>query len=148
MLLERALDLEGVHGVAAVLDHVLLAAGEHDRAEHALAGEVARAQPTVVGERRLGRRGVAPVALRHARAAEQQLADLARADLVAVVVDDLELVAGHRKPERLAEPDVEHRRRRLERGTASRLDHPVALEEQRLADPGRRTEGSRSRRGP
>ena len=54
MLLERRLDLDGVHRVAARLDHVLAAAGEHDGAERPAASQVAGAQPAVVGER--GRR--------------------------------------------------------------------------------------------
>ncbi len=55
VLLERLLDLEGVDAVAAVLDDVLAAALEHHHAERALAGQVAGAEPAVVGEHRRGR---------------------------------------------------------------------------------------------
>src|SRR5581483_1190243 len=80
MLLQRPLDFERVHRVPAVLDHVLLPAGEQHDAERALAGEVAGAQPAVLRQRRTGRGDVAPVALRDARSLQQQLAELTAAD--------------------------------------------------------------------
>ena len=52
VLLEHLLHLEGVHAVAAVLDHVLLPALEHQQPERTAAGEVAGAEPAVLGEHR------------------------------------------------------------------------------------------------
>ena len=60
VLAERRLHLDREHRVAAVLDHVLLAAGELEHPEAPAAGEVAGAQPAVGGERLVGGARVLP----------------------------------------------------------------------------------------
>ena len=95
---EEVLDLDGVEVLAAHHDDVLLAVHEPIEAVGVLACHVARPQPAV--HQGLGRLlGVAVVALHEAGTLDAQLADLALADLGAVLVDDLGLPA----PARLAD---------------------------------------------
>ena len=94
-------------------------------------GEVARAHPAV-GRQRVGRGlRVAVVAAQGARSLHPELADLTKADLTTVVVDDPEVVPG----------EGDEVRADLERDAATELDHPVALDEESL------THGPNDRKG-
>ena len=92
---QRGLHIERRHPESGHLEHVVVAAAV---AIHA----VRIAHVDVAGVRPLAREGAArllalvPVALRRARAAHQQLAQLAVGDVRALVVDDAQVVAGHR----------------------------------------------------
>ena len=135
VLLERRLHLDGVHRVPAPLDDVLGASREADGAERPAAGQVARAQPPVVGEDGLGGRHVAPVARRDARALHPELADLPGAHGPAFVVDDLEAVAGQWGADAVTrQQPVEQGQAGLHGHRARRLGQAVALEEDGLAD--------------
>ena len=77
------------------------------------AGQVAGAQPAVVGEHAGGGLGGAPVALEHTRARHPQLAHRARRHLAAVVVDHPQRVSrATAKPSDSPRPDAGQQRRR------------------------------------
>ncbi len=131
--LECLLHLRRVHRVAAVLDDLFLAAHEHDRAERAAPGQVTGAQPSIVGDR-FGRRvRRAPVAADDPRSLDPELADGPGQHVVAVLVDHPQPVSGQAHADRVTEPQAEQRRRDLGRHAPRRLDHAVALGEDRLA---------------
>src|SRR5262245_20523204 len=76
VVVERALDLDAVHVLAAADHHVLGAVHDVDEALVVEAAEVAGAQPAR-DEGLGGRLGLAPVALHHVRSLDPDLADLA-----------------------------------------------------------------------
>src|SRR3954454_14535718 len=98
VLVEDLLDLARIDVVAAADDHVLLAVDDEEVAVLVDAGHVARVEPAVVQDLLRGVVAV-PVALHQVVAADRDLADLALAHLVAVLVDDLHLDALDRRPD-------------------------------------------------
>src|SRR3954464_12781826 len=98
VLVEDLLDLARVDVVAAADDHVLLAVDDEEVAVLVDAGHVARVEPAVAQDLLRGVVAV-PVALHEVVAADRDLADLALAHLVAVLVDDLHLDALDRRPD-------------------------------------------------
>ncbi len=95
VLVERVLDLDRVHVLAAAHDHVLGPVDEEQVALVVQVAEVARPVPALVQGLGGGLR-VLPVAGHHARTAHQHLADLARRDALVVGTDDGHLDAGDR----------------------------------------------------
>ena len=86
-----------------------------------------------------------PVLVQDPRSLDLELARLAHADLLVVLVDHPHPVAGEREPDRVAEPEREERRRDLGGDASADLDHAVALEKRRLAhrpDHGQRRRGA------
>ena len=138
MLVERGLDLRGVHVGAADQDHVRLAVAEIDVALGVLAAEISERLP--VARTRPG--PGADVAVRRRRVlapAHPDLADLARRKLSTVGIEDAHL-AHERAPHRAAvlEPlaagdDAE----RLRLGAAVELEDPIGTEplDPRLLEP-------------
>ena len=97
MLHHHRLQLRRRHLVALVLDHLLGPVDDVDVAVLVHAGDVAAAQPAVRPDRLGGGFGVLPVAAHHLRPEDQQLARLARRQLLARIhVDDLLLCVRHR----------------------------------------------------
>ena len=133
MLLEHVLDLGREYRVAAVLDHVLLAAGELDEPEPAAPGEVAGAQPALVTERSACLVLVPVVAAHQRPGPDRELTDLASADVVTGLVDDPHAIAGKRQPHEPAKGQRQARRQDLHRRAAAELDHAVAVDESGLA---------------
>src|SRR3954454_9448286 len=125
VLVEDLLDLARVDVVAAADDHVLLAVDDEEVAVLVDLGHVARVEPAVAHDLLRGVVAV-PVALHEVVAADGDLADLALAHLLAVLVDRLHLHALDRGADRaglaLAVGVVEGRDRRG-------LRQPVALED-------------------
>src|SRR3954447_18160397 len=99
MLVEDLLDLARVDVVAAADDQLLLAVDDEEVAVLVDLGHVATVEPAVL-DRVLGGVGLVPVALHDVVALDDDLADLALVDLVAVVVDDLHLDALDRRADR------------------------------------------------
>ena len=102
---EHVLDLGAVDVLAAGDDHVLLAVDDVDEALFVHPAQIAGVEPAA-GERLRGRLGLVPVAGHQRRAAVDDLADLARRDVVHVVVDDPRLDVGDRLADRA---DLAHR---------------------------------------
>ena len=93
---EDVLDLLRAHLLAARLDDVVLAADEIEKAVVVGAEKVAGVEHLLPGmraglQRPVGRRLVLPVALHDVRPADDELADHAGRDALAVVVDDVGL---------------------------------------------------------
>src|SRR5215210_2852925 len=125
VLVEHLLDLARVDVVAAADDQVLLAVDDEEVAVLVHAGHVAGVEPAAAHAVLRGL-GPAPVALHDVVAADDDLADLARRQVVVVVVDHLHLDALDRRADRarlaLAVGVVE-------RGHRRRLAQAVPLED-------------------
>ncbi len=93
-----ALDLLGRDALPAAVDRVLDAPGDDEVPGLELADEVAAAVEAVAGERRRVVLGGAVVAAQRVRAAREQLAGLTALDVVAVGIDDADLVVGRQRP--------------------------------------------------
>ncbi len=107
---QHALDFLGADLFAARLDDVVLAPDEIEKAVGIGSEEVAGVQNLFPGvgagaQRSVGGVGVAPIALHHMGAANDEFADHVRPDLFAIVVDDIGFGAGngdaHRRRPRL-----------------------------------------------
>ena len=100
VLEEHLLDLGRVHVEARHDDEVLHAVDEEEVPVVVDHGDVARAQPTVGGERARGCLGIVPVTGEHVRTLHPDLAGVADEDVVAVGVDEAHLHAGERQADR------------------------------------------------
>ena len=95
VLVERGLDLDAVHVLAAADDHVLGPVDDVDEALVVEPGHVAGVEPAV-GEAGRGLRRLVEVALHDVRALDPELADLTDRQRGAVGVDDLHVADRHR----------------------------------------------------
>src|SRR5581483_11137091 len=98
VLEQRGFDLGRIDVLATPDDHVLGPVGDRDEPVLVEAGDVAGAQPAAGQERLRRGLGLVPVPLHDVRAAHPQLAGLADRQVVALLVDDADVVDRQRRP--------------------------------------------------
>jgi hypothetical protein len=123
-LRDDVLDLVRVHVEAAHQDHVLLAVDDLEVAALVDHADVAGAEEAVGGHHLGGLVGALPVAGHHLRAADGDLARRAQGHLVAVVVEQAMLGAGHGQADVAAVGRAVHR---VAGGRRAGLGQAVAL---------------------